>query len=574
MAGSRCRPASAPPCSPTISATSAMLSLPRTAWSTSTPGAAAITPTNATAPDGGFLVALQDTNGRRPRRQDRALRPGPRAAIRRHGHRALQRRALRRDANDRIVRYACRRAAIAPTGGARDRRVGPAADRRPPHASVQDRRAGRAVSSTSARPPTPASGKNRRPSLPGIQPCTELETRAGIWRYDANSTGQLFSPAERFATGLRNGEGIAFDSAGRIFADAARPRPAVARTGARSTRPSRAPIEPAEELVAARAGADYGWPKCYLRPASRSSCWRRNTAATAARPSGDCAQQARRRSRPFPRTGRPTTSQSTPAAISRAPTAAAPSSPSTARGTARRCRRAATTSSSSRSPTARRRGDYVVFADGFAGAVERAGPCRAPAVGPRGRARRRALRLRRPARTHLAHRLPRRHGGDGDRAGPGARRWQRRSTAAAGPPEGVHPDAGSQIASLPVPAGATPADVALGNRISWQRAPAPAAMAPTPRARRWGPTSPRAKWLWGDGSVQSIAKIITEGVPNPKEFRSPMPPMGGPSSRRRRCRRSRTTSGRSAMRAAPPRVRRADEGARTEALVAVDGRVN
>jgi hypothetical protein len=27
--------------------------------------------------------------------------------------------------------------------------------------------------------------------------------------------------------------------------------------------------------------------------------------------------------------------------------------------------------------------------------------------------------------------------------------------------------------------------------------------------------------------VQSIAKIITDGVPNPKEFRSPMPPMGG-----------------------------------------------
>ena len=58
---------------------------------------------------------------------------------------------------------------------------------------------------------------NRMPNSPGIQPCTELETRAGIWRYDANRTGQRFSPAERFATGLRNGEGIAFDSAGQMF---------------------------------------------------------------------------------------------------------------------------------------------------------------------------------------------------------------------------------------------------------------------------------------------------------------------------------------------------------------------
>jgi glucose/arabinose dehydrogenase len=60
--------------------------------------------------------------------------------------------------------------------------------------------------------------QNRWPNSPGIQPCTELETRAGIWRYDANRTGQRFSPAERFVTGLRNGEGIAFDAAGRIFA--------------------------------------------------------------------------------------------------------------------------------------------------------------------------------------------------------------------------------------------------------------------------------------------------------------------------------------------------------------------
>src|SRR5207302_7514592 len=59
---------------------------------------------------------------------------------------------------------------------------------------------------------------NRMTNSPGVQPCTELETRAGIWRYDANRTDQKFSAAERFATGLRNGEGIAFDSAGRILA--------------------------------------------------------------------------------------------------------------------------------------------------------------------------------------------------------------------------------------------------------------------------------------------------------------------------------------------------------------------
>jgi mono/diheme cytochrome c family protein len=33
--------------------------------------------------------------------------------------------------------------------------------------------------------------------------------------------------------------------------------------------------------------------------------------------------------------------------------------------------------------------------------------------------------------------------------------------------------------------------------------------------------------LWNDGSWAGIAKTITDGVMQPKEYRSPMPPMGG-----------------------------------------------
>ncbi|HEY2403212.1 MAG TPA: hypothetical protein VGI23_22860, partial [Steroidobacteraceae bacterium] len=35
------------------------------------------------------------------------------------------------------------------------------------------------------------------------------------------------------------------------------------------------------------------------------------------------------------------------------------------------------------------------------------------------------------------------------------------------------------------------------------------------------------KWLWSDGSYAGIAKTSTSGVSQPKEYRSPMPPMGG-----------------------------------------------
>jgi mono/diheme cytochrome c family protein len=33
--------------------------------------------------------------------------------------------------------------------------------------------------------------------------------------------------------------------------------------------------------------------------------------------------------------------------------------------------------------------------------------------------------------------------------------------------------------------------------------------------------------LESDGSFAAIAKTITTGVPQPKQYRSPMPPMGG-----------------------------------------------
>jgi hypothetical protein len=35
-----------------------------------------------------------------------------------------------------------------------------------------------------------STSRNRMPHSPGHSPCTELETRGGIWRYDANKTNQ------------------------------------------------------------------------------------------------------------------------------------------------------------------------------------------------------------------------------------------------------------------------------------------------------------------------------------------------------------------------------------------------
>ena len=382
MAGSRCRPAFAQPCSRTISVTPGTWSSPRTGSSTSTPGAAATTATTRRHA-GGFLVALQDTNG--DGRADVIVRFGPGAESGNAGGTgiALYNGALYAEMNDRIVRYALPAGAIAPSGPPEVIVSGlPLTGDHPMHPFAIDAQGNLYVDLGSAT--NSCQVENRMPNSPGIQPCTELETRAGIWRYDANRTGQHFSPAERFATGLRNGEGIAFDSAGRIFATQ-HGRDQLRENWPKLYTPEQGANEPAEELVQLERGADYGWPECYFDVTQQKLVLAPEYGGDGGKAVGLCAEK-RAPSRPFPRTGRPTICCSTTDISFRLPIGAVRSSPSTGRGTARRSPKAATTSCSSRSPTGKASGPFVVFADGFAGAVKEPGRGRAPAVRTRGRA--------------------------------------------------------------------------------------------------------------------------------------------------------------------------------------------
>jgi mono/diheme cytochrome c family protein len=85
-------------------------------------------------------------------------------------------------------------------------------------------------------------------------------------------------------------------------------------------------------------------------------------------------------------------------------------------------------------------------------------------------------------------------------------------------------------ARLPAPPGTTPQQVALGDRIYHGQvggAPCEGCHGTNAKGTPLAPDLTNGKWLWGDGSLASITKIITDGVPNPKSYRSPMPPMGG-----------------------------------------------
>ena len=102
---------------------------------------------------------------------------------------------------------------------------------------------------------------DRLPASPGNDPCTELEQRAGIWRFSAERLGQRLADGRRFATGLRNAMALASEpGTGALFA-AVHGRDQLSENWGFSNEVGA--NNPAEELVRVEQGGDYGWPYCY-----------------------------------------------------------------------------------------------------------------------------------------------------------------------------------------------------------------------------------------------------------------------------------------------------------------------
>ena len=236
---------------------------------------------NDKPPAGGFLLALQDTDG-----------TGRANVIRRFGATSAQGaaggtgiafhdNAIYAEEKDKIVRYALKPGEVAPSGKPDVILSGmPLTGDHPMHPFVINAKGDLFVDSGSAT--NSCQSDNRMPLSPGIQPCTELETRAGTWRYEADKTGQVFSAAERFATGIRNGEGFAFDAAGRLFVTQ-HGRDQLSQNWPKLYTVDEGADLPAEEVLQLHQGADLAGRNAITTRTRRSLCWRRNMAATAAR---------------------------------------------------------------------------------------------------------------------------------------------------------------------------------------------------------------------------------------------------------------------------------------------------
>ncbi len=105
--------------------------------------------------------------------------------------------------------------------------------------------------------------QDRRAGSPGRDPCEELETNAGIWRFDAETPGQTQADGTRFATGMRNTVALHYNPGdGELYA-AIHGRDQLAQNWGELYTAEESAELPAEEFVRVREGDDYGWPYCY-----------------------------------------------------------------------------------------------------------------------------------------------------------------------------------------------------------------------------------------------------------------------------------------------------------------------
>jgi glucose/arabinose dehydrogenase len=212
-------------------------------------------------PPGGFLVALRDTN--RDGRADIVQRFGETSENKGTGGvgLALYNGALFAEAGPRILRYALDATAMAPSAAPDTVITGlPTSGDHPQHSMAIDSSGILYVQSGSAS--NSCQIKERTAESKGKDPCRELETRGGVWRYDAKVNGQRYTPKERFATGIRNAVGMTIGPDGALWTTQ-HGRDQLAENWPKLYTPEQGQQLPAEELMRVTEGDDFGWPYCY-----------------------------------------------------------------------------------------------------------------------------------------------------------------------------------------------------------------------------------------------------------------------------------------------------------------------
>ncbi len=106
--------------------------------------------------------------------------------------------------------------------------------------------------------------KDRQTGGKGVDPCVELDTRAGIWKFSSQQTGQKFAASSRYATGIRNAVGLAINPVDKQLYSTQHGRDQLFQNWAPMYTEEQSANQPAEEFMQVNSGDDFGWPYCYF----------------------------------------------------------------------------------------------------------------------------------------------------------------------------------------------------------------------------------------------------------------------------------------------------------------------
>ena len=105
--------------------------------------------------------------------------------------------------------------------------------------------------------------ENRVPGSPGQYPCPELEEHGGIWRFDADRSGQTIKDGYRYATGIRSVVAMDWNHADSTLYVLQHGRDDLVRNWPEIYNHWESAVLPSEEFLRVEEGTDAGWPYYY-----------------------------------------------------------------------------------------------------------------------------------------------------------------------------------------------------------------------------------------------------------------------------------------------------------------------
>lgn len=101
------------------------------------------------------------------------------------------------------------------------------------------------------------------PGGKGLDPSPDLEKHAGIWRFDANKTGQTQKDGYKYATGIRSVLGLAWNSTDKSLYAVMNGMDNFHTRYPNIYSPWQAAVLPSEPLLKVTEHSDFGWPYAY-----------------------------------------------------------------------------------------------------------------------------------------------------------------------------------------------------------------------------------------------------------------------------------------------------------------------